>query len=274
MGIQEIFGDKIPERLSPAEELACFKIYRTDSRPAIRRAAILKIISGHIPFVISVASKYHPKNLTREELVDEGIMGLMHAAMTYRVNKKCKFLSYAVWWIVQTIQAAMYSTTGAMRVSDNTITEAIRVKRNMSLGYSFDEAVALLKNGEMHKAAIFSAINALDPLTLDGYQDIEFAEHDGARTKLCDLLPAEDLAALKARYREKETIYSILNKLSKDEQDLLNKYYGLNDSETYNLNEIGLECCRSHERIRLIKKKILKQLRPKMEEHNFRAILA
>lgn len=266
MNTQELFGEHELKRLTPEEETACFRIFQTDPRPAIKRAAIMKIITGHIPFVITCASKYKPKNMEMEELVDEGIIGMIKAAKTYKINKQCSFLSYAVWWIMQTIQDAIYSKSHTVYIPTNQLTLANKVAKRMRCGETFDTAVSVVGG---NKQAILAAMRAMDITSLD----LPVEQDEVSTSKIMDLIPAEDLAAIKKKYREKETIYSLINKLPKDQKDIINRYYGLDGSDL-NMRDIGTVMGRSHQRIQSIKKQVLRKLKPKMIQYEFGSVLS
>ena len=95
--------------LSQQEEEALLTIIRTGETEEIRKSALQRLIRGNLRFVVSVARKYQGRGLALLDLINEGNIGLYKAAKRFDMNKDVKFISYAVWWIRQSIQKALLS---------------------------------------------------------------------------------------------------------------------------------------------------------------------
>ena len=83
--------------------------------------AVNKLITANLRFVVSVAKRYRGRGLTYLELINEGNLGLLKAASRFDLNMNVKFISYAVWWIRQSIQKALFEQAGTVRIPPNKI---------------------------------------------------------------------------------------------------------------------------------------------------------
>ena len=255
-------------QLTDEEQAACFQILHTDPRPNIRRGAMMKIVENHIPFVITVANKYRSKNMEFLELVNEGVFGLIHAANTYIKNDKCNFLSYAVWYIVQRIQKALYDKSHTVGVPPEQISQANRVLKLMERGFDFEGAIEAL-GFETKKNHIIQAIHAMNITWID----TPVIGMDGEiSSTIGENISTEDLQKITRKVSETKAVYKVINKLDKNERDIINRYFGLNGEEE-SLRSIAPTYHKTPERIRGIKNNILKKLRPVLRTYDFQALL-
>jgi RNA polymerase primary sigma factor len=252
--------------ISPAEEAACFKIYRTDPRPEIRRGAMMKIVRGHIPFVISVASKYHAKNMDMEEFVDEGILGMINAVTSYDPSRGVKFLSYAVWYVMQAIQDAIYKKSHTISLPLIRITQATKVAKRIRNGMTPDEALADMPN----KTEIIDAIHAMDLVSINVPVNYERNYH----FPLSDFISAENMDKIKRVSAAKETLHEIIKRLDSRARRIIESYYGLTPDEPGNLRVIGEEFGINRETVRSIKNRTLRKLREMIKAHDLEALSA
>ena len=115
------------DTLTPEEEKALILLVKKGDD-----AALKKLILGNLRFVISVARKYQGRGLTLLELVNEGNLGLYKAAKRFDDGKGVKFISYAVWWIRQSIQKSLFEHAGAVRIPPNKLAMVNRFKKKIS----------------------------------------------------------------------------------------------------------------------------------------------
>ena len=252
--------------ISPAEEAVCFKIYHTDPRPEIRRGAMMKIVRGHIPFVISVASKYHAKNMDMEEFVDEGILGMINAVTSYNPTRGVKFLSYAVWYVMQAIQDAIYKKSHTISLPLIRITQATKVAKRIRNGMTPDEALADMPN----KTEIIDAIHAMDLVSINVPVNTERNYH----FPLSDFISAENMDKFKRMSAAKETLHEIIKRLDSRARHIIETYYGIASDEPGNLRTIGEEYGINKETVRTIKNRTLKKLREMIKVYDLEALSA
>ena len=130
--------------LSPQEEEALLAIIKSDQAEEIRKSALQRLIRGNLRFVVSVARKYQGRGLSLLDLINEGNIGLFKAAKRFDMGKDVKFISYAVWWIRQSIQKALFEQVGAVRIPPNKLALVNRFKRAlMQNDGDYDRTIAM-----------------------------------------------------------------------------------------------------------------------------------
>ena len=115
--------------LKPEEEATLIAIIKNGETEEIRERALQHLIRGNLRFVVSVARKYQGRGLSLLDLINEGNLGLFKAAKRFDSSKDVKFISYAVWWIRQSIQKALFEQVGPVRIPPNKLTMVNRFKR-------------------------------------------------------------------------------------------------------------------------------------------------
>jgi RNA polymerase primary sigma factor len=155
------------EVLSEDEELKLIWAVKRHNRKAIDR-----LITSNLRFVISVAKKYRGKGLTFQELISEGNAGLIQACKKFKVEKKVKFISYAVWWIRQSIQAALYyNQVGTIRVPPNRVAEINKFKKELNNNNGDYNKTLDFKEFKNNKVDIIENINKMYGVSLDAPVD-------------------------------------------------------------------------------------------------------
>ena len=130
--------------LSPQEENALLEIIKSDQAEEIRKSALQRLIRGNLRFVVSVARKYQGRGLSLLDLINEGNIGLYKAAKRFDMGKDVKFISYAVWWIRQSIQKALFEQVGAVRIPPNKLALVNRFKRALMQNEGdYDRTIAM-----------------------------------------------------------------------------------------------------------------------------------
>ena len=130
--------------LSPQEEEALLAIIKSEQSEEIRKSALQRLIRGNLRFVVSVARKYQGRGLSLLDLINEGNIGLFKAAKRFDMGKDVKFISYAVWWIRQSIQKALFEQVGAVRIPPNKLALVNRFKRAlMQNDGDYDRTIAM-----------------------------------------------------------------------------------------------------------------------------------
>ena len=233
------------------------KIKRDDQR------ALEKLVNANLRFVVSVAKQYQNQGLTLPDLINEGNFGLVKAAQRFDETRGFKFISYAVWWIRQSILQALAEQSRVVRLPLNKIGSINKINKTFSyleqaherppsaeeiaeeLGLSVSEVKQSLKNAGKHIS-----------------MDAPFAE--GEDSNLYDVIsasetPMPDSELVKESIREE--IGRVLETLSEREADVVKLYYGIGQSSTMTLDEIGNTFDLTRERVRQIREKAIRKLR-------------
>ena len=233
------------------------KIKRGDQR------ALEKLVNANLRFVVSVAKQYQNQGLTLPDLINEGNFGLVKAAQRFDETRGFKFISYAVWWIRQSILQALAEQSRVVRLPLNKIGSINKINKTFSyleqaherppsaeeiaeeLGLSVSEVEQSLKNAGKHIS-----------------MDAPFAE--GEDSNLYDVIsasetPMPDTELVKESIREE--IGRVLETLSEREADVVKLYYGIGQSTTMTLDEIGNTFDLTRERVRQIREKAIRKLR-------------
>lgn len=228
------------------------------------QAAFEKLIRSNLRFVITVAKRYQNRGLSLTDLIAEGNVGLIKAALRYDERKGIRFISYAVWWIRQSILQALAEQSRIFRVPINRADALHRIKKTSStmtqeLGRE-PSLVEISKQMEIHQEEVGKLLSILKtPLSLDN--PLFMGDDD---RKFIECLPddedhrPDELAFERIRV---EVIEDILGTLKDRETKILNLYYGLGDRDPMTLEEIGAILGITRERVRQIKERALERLR-------------
>lgn len=236
------------------------------------RAALEKLIKANLRFVVSVSKQYQNQGLSLPDLINEGNLGLMKAAKRYDETRGFKFISYAVWWIRQSILQAIIEYSRIVRLPVNKVTSYNKVQTAYSHFFQEFEreptmkelsdlvnmpenvVVELLNIGNKH-LSFDSPLGGEDSESTleDFYFDTDYEQTD-------DTLLKESL---------NKDIDIKLNILSPREKEVLKAFYGLNGEEELNLDEIGDMFGLSGERVRQIKERAIQKLRRSYKRNLF-----
>ena len=244
--------------LTPEEEVDLAKRIKQGDQEALD-----KLTRSNLRFVVSVAKQYQNQGLSLSDLINEGNVGLMKAAKRFDETKGFKFISYAVWWIRQSILQAIVEYSRIVRLplnkvgSYNKVNEAYlsfiqeyeREPTNDELAELLDmspkEVSNMLKGGGRHLSV-----------------DAPLSGEDGDSTML-DVLPDDDMSPDNNLMEQslKEEVQQGLSILSPREVEVLSAYYGLNGHKPLTLEEIGELYGLTRERVRQIKERAIRRLR-------------
>ena len=239
------------------------------------KAARDRIINANLRFVVSVAKKFRGNGLPLSDLIDEGNIGLITALDKFEPEKGYHFISYAVWWIRQSIMKAISEKSRAVRLPLNRSNELIQIqKAQKSLMHEMEktaptaEEIADLTGLDRKLVddllSISQDIVSFDsPVRKDDESDSTFGdfiedEADGPETQVID-------SSLK------DEVQGILSVLTDKERAIIIKRFGLDGCEPKSLKEIGEGYGLTKERIRQIEKRALEKLRNASEKKDLRA---
>ena len=253
--------ERYPLISDPEEERALARRARTGDKEAAER-----LVTANLRFVISYVKKYQGRGLGLAELVCIGNEGLLKAVKKFDPDKGVKFISYAVWWIRQTVLQALAEQTRSVRIplnqnsnlarlarTNTTLTQQLgRTPTDQELAREMDEPLDTVRALRRVAAAELSLDAPLDRGDRDSSSFGErFAGADGSEIE-------EDVEAI-ARRNYLETMFD--SYLTERERKILYLYYGLDDGEERTLEEIGSLLGVTRERIRQIRNRAFEKLR-------------
>jgi len=250
--------NKIP-LLTREEEVNLAKNARDGSQDAKD-----KIIQANLRFVVNVAKKYQNQGLTLSDLISEGNLGLITAVDKFDVDKGYHFISYAVWWIKQSILKAICEKSRMIRLPLNRANELLQIEKvKREIGSNKDGEADIEEIADfldMDKSRINDLINASKefvsletPLSSD--KDANTISDLMEDTKGAD--PEEVLIDQTLQ----DSIENVLSTLTAKESNVIRYRFGLNGERPHSLKEIGDKYNLTKERIRQIEKKAISRLR-------------
>lgn len=262
------------EPLKPKEEVRLAKLVRSDDKDESLRA-LKKLTESNLRFVVSVAKKYQGQGLPLTDLINEGNLGLIKAAERFDETRGFKFISYAVWWIRQSILQALAENSRIVRLPLNrvgTISKVMKIANQLEQDIERKpNEVEIAEKLEMKPEEVSDTImiskrqNSLDAPFRNGEKNslIDIVEDEGQSPPDNDLM-FESL---------KNEIASALDTLTYREREIIRMYFGIEREYPLTLNEIGEQFNVTRERIRQIKEKAIRRLRHKSRSKKLRAYL-
>ncbi|HEX2203516.1 MAG TPA: RNA polymerase sigma factor RpoD/SigA [Longimicrobium sp.] len=253
--------EKYPLIEDPAEERALAHRARSGDREAAER-----LVTANLRFVISYVKKYQGRGLGLAELVCIGNEGLLKAVKKFDPDKGVKFISYAVWWIRQTVLQALAEQTRSVRIPLNQNSNLVRLSRvdtalTQTLGRSpTDEEIAEEMGEPVDTIRALRRVAASE-LSLDA--PLDRGDRDsasfGERFAGSEAVEIEEEVESQARREFLEKMFE--KYLTERERKILYLYYGLDEGEERTLEEIGSLLGVTRERIRQIRNRAFEKLR-------------
>jgi len=226
-------------------------------------SALNKLVNANLRFVISVAKQYQGHGLTLEDLIAEGNIGLITAAKRFDETKGFKFISYAVWWIRQSIIQAIAENSRVVRLPLNKVSAIQKIARAYSKleqqferAPSHDEISELMETNSDSVSDLYKHSQkqiSVDAPLQEGEENslLNVLENQDSSDPSCDLIK-ESLS---------KDIERILVSLKKKDAEVIRLSFGLNGRGLLTLDEIADQLGLTRERIRQIREKALKSLR-------------
>jgi len=255
--------------LTPQDEIDLTrKIKRGDGKPIDSkeykegRRALEKLIKANLRFVVSVAKQYQNQGLSLGDLINEGNLGLIKAAKRFDETRGFKFISYAVWWIRQSILQALAEQSRIVRLPLNrvgTLNKIGKAFSQLEQEYERDPSTE-----ELAQVLDMNSSEVTDTLKIAGRHisvDAPFAQGDDNR--LLDVLQNDSQRPDHSLMQEslRIEVERSLSALSPREADVIRSYFGIGMENPLTLEEIGEKFKLTRERVRQIKEKAIRRLR-------------
>ena len=228
------------------------------------KAAREKLINANLRFVINIAKKYQNHGLDLIDLISEGNIGLLTAVEKFDVSKGYHFISYAVWWIRQSILKAVCEKSRAIRLPLNRANELVKIEHarkilgsNKTEQQEFEEIAEMLNMEPSHVRDMVNINREMISL------DAEVNDSDQGHSKIEDFFEDETYQRPEDRAIEQsmaEEIDTVVDTLRPNEAKVIRMRYGLNGMKPMSLKEVGEECSLTKERIRQIEKNAIGRL--------------
>lgn len=229
------------------------------------RAALERLTKANLRFVVSVAKQYQNQGLTLPDLINEGNVGLIKAAERFDEKRGFKFISYAVWWIRQSILQALAEQARIVRLPLNKIGTISKINRAFSeLEQRFERPPSAAELAEHMDCTVEDVRQSLKNNGRHVSMDAPLIEGDDSSSSMYDVLPNDSLPTpernLLLESLQKE-IERSLSTLTAREGDVVRLYFGLNGRSPLSLEEIGMKFELTRERVRQIKEKAIRRLK-------------
>jgi RNA polymerase primary sigma factor len=244
--------------LTPDEEVELAKRIKEGDQIALE-----KLTKANLRFVVSVAKQYQNQGLSLGDLINEGNLGLIKAAQRFDETRGFKFISYAVWWIRQSILQALAEQSRIVRLPLNRVGSLNKISKTFSeLEQKYEREPS---PEELAEVLDVTTAEVVDTMKISGRHvsmDAPFVQ--GEENSLLDVLENDseetpDSGLMNDSLRKE--VQRALSTLTQREADVITLYFGLNGEHAMTLEEIGEKFDLTRERVRQIKEKAIRRLR-------------
>lgn len=228
--------------------------------------ALEKLVKANLRFVVSVAKQYHHSKVPLNDLINEGNLGLIKAAQMFDATKGFKFISYAVWWIRQSIMQALDNHSRMVRIPSNKINALSKINQAVGrMEQTHERQPTEEELAEFLELEINDIKNtnyaSMKQLSLDA----PFEEGEG--NSLLDVLDDPNADGAGTEFVEgsslKGELARLLAILTEREREILIRFFGIGSDYSQSLDDIADDLSLTRERVRQIKENALKKLRSK-----------
>jgi len=233
------------ELLTPEEEVElAIRIKDGD------QGAIDKLINANLKFVVTIANDYAGKGVSLSDLINEGNYGLIKAAKRFDHTRGFKFISYAVWWVKQSILQCLNDHARTIRLPVNVLNKTYQLQKELEQGEIEEGKIPLEDLDYLDKLPKVSSLNF--NINEDGDEIIDMISEDPIKIYEDEIAKDLDL---------KKRISDCMEILDERERDIMINYYGLFDNQSLTLEVIGEKYDLTKERVRQIKSRAIKKLK-------------
>ncbi len=241
------------------------------------KLALEALTKANLRFVVSVAKQFQNQGLSLGDLINEGNLGLIKAAQRFDETRGFKFISYAVWWIRQSIMQAIAEQSRIVRLPLNrvgSLGKLSKAYRDLEQEYERKPTTE-----ELAQVLDMNVEEVADTMQLYGRHvsmDAPLKEGDDNKNSLGDILvneqqPSPDGTLMKESL--KQEVENVLSTLNEREAEVIKLYFGINSEHAATLEEIGERFNLTRERVRQIKEKALRSLRYASRSSSLKAYL-
>ena len=241
------------------------------------RSALDELVQRNLRFVVTVARKYTGRGLSLADLIEEGNVGLIKAAERFDETRGFRFISYAIWWIRQSILQALNDQSRVVRIPVNRAGKAVKIDRTardleqelqrVPTEEEVGKAVGMSEEDvRRHRSYVLRAVSLDAP-----------AGGEDAETPLVHLLEDESTASPDDRVAETDLARDLreaMKTLDPREQKILNDYFGMDTGEGITLEAIGKELGLTRERVRQLKERAIRKLFLRQDRERLRSYLS
>ena len=227
--------------------------------------ALEKLVKANLRFVVSVSKQYQNQGLTLPDLINEGNLGLIKAAQRFDETRGFKFISYAVWWIRQSILQALAEQSRIVRLPLNKIGSINKINKAFSLlEQEFERPPSAEELAELLEMTPEEVKQSLKNSGRHVSMDAPLKDGDDSSSNMYDVMtsndsPGPDRGLMTESLRRE--IERSLSTLTAREADVIRLYFGLNGKHPMTLEEIGERFDLTRERVRQIKEKAIRRLK-------------
>ncbi len=246
------------ELISAEEEVELARRIRSGDEDALE-----KLVKANLRFVVSVSKQYQNQGLSLPDLINEGNLGLIKAAQRFDETRGFKFISYAVWWIRQSILQALAEQARIVRLPLNKIGSINKINKTFAqLEQKHEREPSIIEISQALELAPEDIKEAIRSSGRHVSMDAPLA--DGEEGTMYDIMlskdaPSPDKGLLIESLRKE--IERALSTLTHREANIVKLYFGLNGKHPHTLEEIGEQFNLTRERVRQIKEKAIKRLK-------------
>lgn len=237
--------------------------------------ALNKLTTTNLRFVVSVAKQYQNQGISLQDLINEGNVGLIKAAKRFDETRGFKFISYAVWWIRQSILQAIADQSRIVRLPLNQVGVINKIKKETARLEQKLKRVPTTE--EIAEAIDMPVYKVSEIMKMNNHpQSIDSPISPNEETRFVDIFVHEnddDTDTILMQESLAAEIHDVLNTLPEKEREVLMLFYGINTSHEHTLDEIGDHLDLSRERVRQIKERALKKLRTNSKNKNLKGYL-
>jgi RNA polymerase primary sigma factor len=258
--------------ITAEEEVQLARKIRNGDRQALER-----LTKANLRFVVSVSKQYQNQGLALPDLINEGNVGLIKAAERFDETRGFKFISYAVWWIRQSILQALAEQARIVRLPLNKIGNINKINRAYSeLEQKFERPPSADELAEFLECTTEEVKQSLAQNGRHISMDAPLVDGDESSSSMYDVLVGDSLPGPEATLvleSLRSDIRSSLTSLTQRESDVVNMFYGLEGATPMSLEEIGTKFDLTRERVRQIKEKAIRRLKHTSKNRTLKSYL-